>query len=219
MLAAIAAAAIASGAVAALPDVGAAAGALVDAVVTAIATATAFGVVAGVLPCCAAVAGSAVVAPAFLSEAGLSDDLVSSDFEPLELERDCGAAALALASALALALEACWAAAFGAAELVPVEGAADAVLRDAELSGAACASLPDGCGAGGGCCTAGVGCCGAGAGSLAAAAWMLLSTSAPKLSLACCDGSGQAGLGAAVWNETLFAVSDVTLYTGRGLSQ
>jgi len=153
VLAAIAAAAIASGAVAALPDVGAAAAALVDAVVTAIATATAFGVVAGVLPCCAAAAGSAAVAPAFLSEAGLSDDLVSSDFEPLELERDRGAAALALA------LEACcWAAAFGSAELVPVEGSADAVLRDAELSGAACASLPDGCGGGGGCCGGSCGC-------------------------------------------------------------
>lgn len=98
----MAAAAIASGAVAALLDAGAAAGALVDVVVTAIATATAFGVVAGVLPCCA----EAGVAVAFLSEAGLSDDLVSSDFEPLELERDRWAAALALAS------EACWAAAF-----------------------------------------------------------------------------------------------------------
>ncbi len=57
-----------------------------------------------------------------------------------------------------------------------------------------------------------------GAGTAPVSGGRLESTSAPKLSFSC-DGSGRAGFGCVAWKDTLAAGSDVTLNTGRSLSQ
>jgi hypothetical protein len=51
------------------------------------------------------------------------------------------------------------------------------------------------------------------------AAGKLLSTKAPKSSLACTLGSGSASLGGATCTDALTATSDVTLNTRAGLSR
>lgn len=225
-LAAIAAAAIASGAVALPdPDAGVAAGAPAVGTVTARVTATGFGVVVD--------SGGATTAPAveepevvlasedlasedLASEDGLSVDLVSPDFAVLDFAVD-GWLALALALA-APASELGPVVAPLLAELLLALWSEAAASRDGALSAGAELSFEGGgeedcCGTACGCC------CAVEVAELfpASAATVLLSTSAPKLSVAC-DWSERADFGGAVGNDTLAAGSDVTLYTG-GLSR
>jgi hypothetical protein len=177
-LAAIAAAAIASGAVA-LPDAGVAAGTSVNAMVTGIATATALGVGTDAPPCCAEAAGTVEESAAELfPEEGFSAGFAGPAFKALDFALDCStAAALALASALALAAalasEACWALALRSAEAFLAVWSADAASRDRVLSAFAAASSARRCDAD--CC-----CDPDAARSLPVLAGMLESTSAPK---------------------------------------
>jgi hypothetical protein len=192
-LAAIAAAAIASGAVA-LPDDGEAAGTIVDAIATGITTATGVGVVAAGPSCCAGLAGLAGLAlesAAGLSlEDGFAVDFVSSVFEVSDfaLERWVPSAfvfafAFAFASALASASERCLAALRSPESALAVWSAAE-VSRDRLMSAAADVSSERRCGADG-----------SGARPLLlVSAVALLSTSAAKLSFPG-DWSDRAGLG------------------------
>jgi hypothetical protein len=199
----MAAAAIASGAVALVDDV--AAGEFAGADVTGIATATGLGVVADGAAGWPKAAGSAVEA---FPEDGFSGDFAVPALAMPDFIHDRWTAS---ALAEALASEACWAAAFLSAESLLAVRSAAAALREPVLSGDA-AALSDGRGA------AADGGCGVGvAASLPVSAGMLESTSVPKLSLLC-EASGRADLGAAVWKDMLVAASDVTLYTG-GLSR
>jgi hypothetical protein len=183
-LAAIAAAAIASGAVA-LPDDGEAAGTIVDAMATGITTATGVGVVAAGPSCCAGLAGLALESAAGLSlEDGFAVDFVSSVFEVSDfaLERWVPSA-FALASALASASERCLAALRSPESALAVWSAAE-VSRDRLTSAAADVSSERRCGADG-----------SGARPLLlVSAVALLSTSAAKLSFPG-DWSDRAGLG------------------------
>jgi hypothetical protein len=187
-LAAIAAAAIASGAVA-LPDDGEAAGTIVDAMATGITTATGVGVVAAGPSCCAGLAGLALESAAGLSlEDGFAVDFVSSVVEVSDfaLERRVPSAfvfAFAFASALASASERCLAALRSPESALAVWSAAE-VSRDRLMSAAADVSSERRCGADG-----------SGARPLLlVSAVALLSTSAAKLSFPG-DWSDRAGLG------------------------
>jgi len=171
MLAAMAAAAIAKGAVA-LPEVGGATGVSVTATVTGIAVAMALVTVAA--SCCAEAAGS-VEEPA--AEASADDEVAAdfavSDFELLDFALEgCGASEFALDDGAApeggAAAEVFW-----LPEPLLVDGAAGAVFCDPPLVAAAGALSEGDCQAGGGC---------------GAAVWLLASlavlpsTSAPKIS-------------------------------------
>jgi hypothetical protein len=183
-VAAIAAAAIASGVVA-LPVDGEAAGTTVDATAMGTATATGFGVVAAGSSCCAGVAGSALVSAAEpSSEDGFAVDLVSSVLEPLDFTLERWAAS-AFASILASAR--CLAAASRSFESFRAALSAEAALRDCLVSAAADASSVRRRDADCSCAVEF-------ARSLAMSAAVLLSTSAPKLSVPA-DGSGLVDLG------------------------
>lgn len=216
-LAAMAAAAMASGAVA-LPDDDAAAGTIIGVTATGIATATGFGVVTAGPSCFTGAAGSAAVAceesPGEVSlEDGFAVDLVSV-FEPPDFAFEPWAAsalalALAFALASALALAFAWERWLSAASRLSERAAwsVAALSRDRlpsatadELSGRRCEAV----------CS--------GARSLPVSAAVLLSTSAAKLSFPG-DGSVLAALGGgAPWKDVLVAASDVRLDTG-GLIQ
>jgi hypothetical protein len=166
MLAAMAAAAIAKGAVA-LPEVGGATGVSVTATVTGIAVAMAFVAVAA--SCCAEAAGS-VEEPA--ADDGVAADFAVSDFElPDFALGGCGASELALEGGAAPEGGA-EAEVFWVPEPLLVDGAAGAVFCDPPLVAAAGASSEGDCQAGGG---------GVAVGLLALLA-ALPSTSAPKIS-------------------------------------
>lgn len=184
-LAAMAAAAIASGAVAVPdPDAGVAAGAAV----VGTATATGLGVV---MDSGCATTAFEESAPEVLPEAGLSVDFAVPDFAVLDFAWDCW---VALALAPALASEVCPVAAPPPTELLAVWSEPE-VLLEAVLSLEG-ELLSDRGWAD--CCGAADGGCGTGAaGPLSLAALALLSTSAPKLSLAC-DWSDRADFGGAV---------------------
>jgi hypothetical protein len=170
----MAAAAIASGAVA-LPDDGDAAGTIVDAMATGITTATGVGVVAAGPSCCAGLAGLALASVAGLSlEDGFAVDFVSSVFEVSDFALERWApSAFALASALALASasERCLAA-LRSPESAPAVWSAAEVSRDRLMSAVVDVSSERRCGADG-----------SGARPLLlVSAVALLSTSAAKLS-------------------------------------
>jgi hypothetical protein len=176
MLAAMAAAAIASGAVAmpevgALPEVGGAAGVSVTATVTGIAVAIAFIAVAA--SCCAEAAGS-VEEPAaeVSSDEDFAVDFPASDFElpGFALEGSGGAASLVPELALegGAAAEALW-----LLELLSADGTAAVPFCDPPLFAAAAVLSEEDCLAG---------CGGAVAGALLASLAELLSTNAPKIS-------------------------------------
>src|SRR5258708_2411899 len=134
-LAAIAAAAIASGAVA-LPDAGVAVGISVDARITGIATATAFGVVTDAASCCAEAATVEASGAEVVSEEDFSVDFFSVDVAvPAFKVLDCWTA-----SVLALAAEPCLATASRSSELVPAGWSAGAASRDRLVSAAVDAS-------------------------------------------------------------------------------
>jgi hypothetical protein len=186
-LAAMAAAAIASGAVAAPdPDAGVAAGAAVVGTATASATATGLGVV---MDSGCATTAFEESAPEVLPEAGLSVDFAVPDFAVLDFGWDCWVAlALALVLAPALASEGCPVAAPPPAELLLAVWSEPELLFEAVLSLDG-ELLSD---------RGWEDCCGVGAaGPLLLAALALLSTSAPKLSVAG-DWSDRADFGGAV---------------------
>jgi len=179
LLAAIAAAAMASGAVR-LPV---AAGTFAGATATGMMTATGVGVVTAGVACCDEAAESAATV---VSEDDFWSVLLAPAFVALDFALDCWTAA-ALASVLALAVaaasDACWALAFWSSDALFVAGAAEAsgCLLALALAGV---SLAEGCGAGCGCVFDA---------ELPVSAGRLESTSEPKLSL-CCDGSGRGSL-------------------------
>jgi hypothetical protein len=171
MLAAMAAAAIAKGAVA-LPEVGGATGVSVTATATGIAVAIAFVAVAA--SCCAEAAGSVEEPAAEVSaEDEVAADFAVSDVELLDFPLEgCGASELALEGGAApeggAAAEVFW-----LPEPLLVDGAAGAVFCDPPLVAAAGVLSEGDCQAG---CGGGV------AVGLLASLAVLLSTSAPKIS-------------------------------------
>lgn len=179
MLAAIAAAAMASGAV----ELPVGAGTFAGATTTGMTTATGVGVVTAGVACCDEAAESAATVA---SEDDFWSVLVAPAFVALDLALDCWTAAV-LASVLALALaeaaasDACWARAFWSSDALFAAGAAEAsgCLLALALAGSA------------GSC--GAGCCCAFDATLLVSAGRLESTSEPKLSL-CCDGSDRGSL-------------------------
>src|SRR5258708_15080849 len=143
-LAAIAAAAIASGAVA-LPDAGVAVGICVDARITGIATATAFGVVTDAASCCAEAATVEASGAEVVSEEDFSVDFFSVDVAvPAFKVLDCWTASV-------LAAEPCLATASRSSELVPAGWSAGAASRDRLVSAAVDASSVRRCDADCGC--------------------------------------------------------------------
>jgi hypothetical protein len=211
MLAAMAAAAIASGAVA-FPDAGAvapevggaAAGTSVTATVTGIAVAMAMAVVAVVASCCAEAAGSVEAAVAAASpDDDFSADFAVSDFELPDFALEGGGA-----SGLAPVLDGGAALASWLLGSLLAGGSEGAAFCDPPSLAAAGTLLEGDCRAGC-CCVVG----GVLPGSLA----LLLSTSAPKISFPEAE-SDLADLGGVLRKGTFVAASDVTLYTG-GLSQ
>jgi hypothetical protein len=191
-LAAMAAAAIASGAVA-LPDAGIAAGTPVSATGAGIATATAFGVVTADAACSTEAARSVEARPVEATsgeewivevspEDGFAFDFAEPAFEAPDFAPGC---ATALAMTSGVSSEDCLAVPLRSSAVLPAVWSDAAALRDPLLSEVAGASPERRCG---------TGCSGAveAVRSLPVSIAVLLSTSAPKLSFPC-DGSGLAG--------------------------
>jgi hypothetical protein len=219
-LAAIAAAAIASGAEA-LPDAGVAGATSVETMVTAIATATGFGVVTSVASCWAEApraeessAGERPGAEAVSEIACGSVDFFSIGFsvpafKMFGLAPD-GWTASVLALLSASGSELCLAVALRSSALLPTAWSAGPALRDRLLSAAAGISSARR-GEAGCCCAVAL------ARSWAVSEGALLSIRAWKPSFPC-DGSGLADLDGGARKDRLAAASGVTLNTG-GLSE
>jgi len=214
-LAAIAAAAIASGAVA-LPEAGVAAGVLVATVVTGITTATGVGVATDNPACWARMVGSTAgvspvveVAPDFVVP-----DFAASAFFPDGCVPSVLAVPLALPplALLPLASEVCPELLLPLLGSLLFGGLAAALFAGPEwLSAAGGGALSERLGAAGGCCGCAV------EAALLLSEAVLLSTNAAKMSF---PGawSARAERCAAPWKDTFAATSELTLTTGRPLT-
>lgn len=213
-LAAIAAAAIASGAVA-LPEAGAAAGVLVATIVTGITTATGVGVATDNPACWARMVGSTAVASPVVE---VAPDFVVPDFPAaVFVPDDCVPSVLAVPLAL-LPLALPPLASEDGPELLPLllgsllfGWLAAALFAGPELLSAAGGGvLSERLGAAGG------GCCCAVEAALLLSEAVLLSTNDAKMSFP--GAWSRAGRCAAPWKDTFAATSELTLTTGRPLT-